>query len=135
MIYIDGSIVLLGCIIFGIESMVYSIIALLFISTISNKTMLGIHNNKIFYIQTKKMTQIKRYLIQDLKYDVTIFEGIGGFSQKKKQLILCSVKTSDYYKVKTGIELLDQEALIIITENYELLNENLMVPKKLNNKN
>ena len=49
MIYIDGSIVLLGCIIFGIESMVYSIIALLFISTISNKTMLGIHNNKIFY--------------------------------------------------------------------------------------
>lgn len=129
MIYIDGSIVLLGGFIFGIESMIYSIIALLIISNLSNKTLLGINKNKIFYIETTKYSKIAKYLTQELKYDITIFEAKGGFSNKNKKIILCSIKTIDYYKVKTGLEMIDPNIFVIITENYELLNENLMVPK------
>jgi len=127
MIYIDGAIVLLGGFVFGIESMIYSIIALILISTISNKTMLGINHNKVFYIQTSKHEEIKNYLMKELNYDVTIFRVEGGYSQKKNKLILCSVKTKDYYKVKTGIELLDPNVFITITENYESMNENKML--------
>lgn len=127
MIYIDGSIVLLGGIVFGIETMVYSIISLLIISILSNKTMLELNKNKIFYILTKKSKEIQEYLTKELKYDVTIFETRGGYSKKKKKLILCSVKTKDYYKVKTAIQLIDEEAFITITENYEIMNENKMV--------
>lgn len=128
MIYIDGSIVLLGGFIFGIEKMLYSIIALILISIISNKTMLDINKNKVFYIQSKKTKEIKKYLTKDLMYDVTIFESTGGFSNQKKDLILCSIKTSDYYKVSTGLKLIDKDAFITITENYESMNENKMVP-------
>lgn len=130
MIYIDGLIVLLGGFVFGIESFIYSIIALLLISNISNKTITGIHQNKVFYIQTEKYKKIIDYLTHELHYDVTIFDMQGGFSLKKKKLILCSVKTSDYYKVKTALNYIDNQIFITITENYELLNENLMVPKK-----
>lgn len=128
MIYIDGCIVLLGGFIFGIEKMLYSIIALILISIISNKTMLDINKNKVFYIQSKKTKEIKKYLTKDLMYDVTIFESTGGFSNQKKDLILCSIKTSDYYKVSTGLKLIDKDAFITITENYESMNENKMVP-------
>lgn len=128
MIYIDGCIVLLGGFIFGIEKMIYSIIALILISIISNKTMLDINKNKVFYIQSKKTKEIKKYLTKDLMYDVTIFESTGGFSNQKKDLILCSIKTSDYYKVSTGLRLIDKDAFITITENYESMNENKMVP-------
>ena len=37
------------------------------------------------------------------------------------------MKTKDYYKVKTAIQLIDEEAFITITENYEIMNENKMV--------
>ncbi|MCI8574964.1 MAG: YitT family protein, partial [Bacilli bacterium] len=130
MIYIDGAIVLLGGFIFGIEKMIYSIIALLLISNLSNKTMLEINKHKVFYIQTKKVKEVKKYLTQDLSYDVTIFESIGGYSNTKNELILCSVKTSDYYKVSTGLKLIDPDSFVTITENYEAMNENKMVPKK-----
>lgn len=130
MIYIDGMIVLLGCFVFGIESFIYSIIALLIMSNVSNKTMLGINKNKVFYIQTTKCDEVESYLTKDLKYDITIFNTEGGFLKKPQKLILCSIKTSDYYKVKTGLEMIDPKIFITITENYELLNENLMVPNE-----
>lgn len=132
MIYIDGCIVLLGGFVFGIEKMIYSIIALILISTLSNKTMLEINNHKVFYIQTKKPKEIKNYLTQELKYDVTIFDSIGGYSNSKSELILCSIKTKDYYKVSTGIQAIDPLAFITITENYESMNENKMVPTNKN---
>lgn len=130
MLYIDGTIVLLGGFVLGIESMIYSIIALQIISTLSNKTMLRINANKVFYIETTKFKEVKQYLTQDLKYDITIFDVQGGYSNNLKKLILCSVKTNDYYKVKTGLEMIDKDIFIIINENYELLNENKMVPKE-----
>ena len=65
MIYIDGSIVLLGGIVFGIDSMIYSIISLLIISVLSNKTMLELNKNKIFYILTKKSSEIQEYLTKE----------------------------------------------------------------------
>lgn len=132
MIYIDGCIVLLGGFVFGIEKMIYSIIALILISTLSNKTMLEINNHKVFYIQTKKPKEIKNYLTQELKYDVTIFDSIGGYSNSKSELILCSIRTKDYYKVNTGIQAIDPLAFITITENYESMNENKMVPTNKN---
>lgn len=128
MIYIDGAIVLFGGIVLGIEKMIYSIIALLLISNLSNKTMLNINKNKVFYIQTTKYKSVTSYLTEDLKYDITIFDTLGGFTLKSQKLILCSIKSSDYYKVKTGLELIDPKIFITITENYELLNENQMVP-------
>lgn len=130
MIYIDGSIVLLGGFVFGIEKMIYSIIALLLISTLSNKTMLGINKHKVFYIQSKKYEEIKDYLTKELKYDVTIFSTVGGYSNQKNKLILCNVDKKDYYKVRLGIKLIDENSFITITENYESMNNNKMVPKK-----
>lgn len=130
MLYIDGAIVLLGGFILGIESMIYSIIALEILSNLSNKTMLNINKNKIFYIETTQYQKVFNYLTKELKYDVTIFDAQGGYSSKSRKLILCSVKAIDYYKVKTGLELIDKDIFVVITENYELLNENKMVPNK-----
>lgn len=130
MMYIDGVIVLFGGFVLGIESMIYSIIALQIISTLSNKTMFGINKNKVFYIETSKYHEVLNYLTKELEYDVTIFDAQGGYTNKSKKLILCSIKTIDYYKVKTGLEIIDPNIFVVITENYELLNENLMVPKK-----
>ncbi len=128
MIYIDGIIVLIGGFVFGIETFIYSIISLIIISILSNRSTLGINTNKLFYIRTDKYQEVKTYLLNDLKYDVTIFDTYGNASNKKSKLIMCSVKQKDYYKVKTAIEMIDKEAFMIITNNYQSQNANRMVP-------
>ncbi len=121
---IDGIIVLTSAIIFGIPTMIYSLITLVISSYISNRTLLEQYQNKVFYIHTKKVTAIKDYLINNFSYDVTILNSIGGYTKKNQKIIMCSVKTKDYYIIKEGILYIDPDSFIIITDSYEQKNAN-----------
>ena len=37
------------------------------------------------------------------------------------------INTKDYYKVKEGIKLIDPKAFISITDNYEVMNNNISI--------
>lgn len=125
--YIDGAIVLLSGIVFGISNMVYSIIVLYLISYMTNKTMIEMNYNKIFYIQTKKLQDIKKFLTKNYSYDLTILETIGGFSNQKGTLLICSVHRKDYYAIKEEILLIDPEVFLTITNTYEQKNANQLI--------
>lgn len=127
-IFIDGSIVLIGCLIFGIEKMIYSLIALILISIISNKTQLGINKNRVLYIQSTKTEDVKKYLM-NYGYDVTVMNSLGGYTKKKGKIIMCSVSRKDYYKIKEGVRVIDEKAFIIVTNAYEQKNANISIIK------
>ena len=129
-LFIDGSIVLLGCLVFGLSNMIYSLIALILISTISNKTQLGINNNRLLYINSGKIPSIKKYLFES-GYDSTILDRTGGFTNKKGKMLMSSIEARDYYKIKEGIKLIDEKAFIIVTSAYEQKNANVMIRKIL----
>ena len=59
MLLSDGTIVLSSGIFFGVKIMMYSILILYIISFISDRIILGISDNKIFYIITEKDIEIK----------------------------------------------------------------------------
>ena len=127
-LFIDGSIVLIGCLIFGIEKMIYSLIALILISIISNKTQLGINKNRVLYIQSTKTEDVKKYLM-NYGYDVTVMNSLGGYTKKKGKIIMCSVSRKDYYKIKEGVRVIDEKAFIIVTNAYEQKNANISIIK------
>ncbi len=129
-IIIDGFIVLLSAFTFGISVMVYSLIMLVIISVISNKTILELNENKVLYIYTNETDKIKEYLTNSFAYDLTIFNSIGGFSKEKNKLYMCSVSTKDYYAIKEGIIYIDPKAFIIVTNSYEQKNANVLIRRK-----
>ena len=126
-ITVDGFIVVLSAIAFGIPSMIYSFIMLIIISYISNKTILELNQNKVLYIYTDEANKIKEYLTKSFNYDLTIFNTIGGFSKKRKHLYMCSVSTKDYYAIKEGILYIDLKAFIVVTNAYEQKNANVLI--------
>ncbi len=126
-ITVDGFIVVLSAIAFGIPSMIYSFIMLIIISYISNKTILELNQNKVLYIYTDEANKIKEYLTKSFNYDLTIFNTIGGFSKKRKHLYMCSVSTKDYYAIKEGILYIDPKAFIVVTNAYEQKNANVLI--------
>ncbi len=128
-IIVDGFVVLLSAFTFGISIMVYSLIMLVVISIISNKTILELNQNKVLYIYSNETNKIKDYLNNNFGYDLTIFNSIGGFSKERKKLYMCSVNTKDYYVIKEGILYIDPKAFIIVTNSYEQKNANVLIRK------
>lgn len=127
--YIDGPIVVLGCITFGFINMLYSLIVLYLVSTLSNTTMLQLNKNRLFYIQTSKINEVKGYLIETFHYDVTLLNSIGGYQKEKTKMIMCSVDNKHYYQIKEGIALIDPSAFITVTKAYEQKNANKTLRK------
>ena len=127
LIAIDGTIVILTAVAFGIPNMIYSFIMLVVLSSISNKTILELDQNKVFYIYTEEPKKVKEFLTDNFAYDLTIFDSIGGFSKKRKKLYMCSVSTKDYYVIKEGILYIDPKAFIVITNAYEQKNANVLI--------
>ena len=120
MLMSDGLIVILSGVFFGLPSMLYSIMILYMISVISDRIVLGISDNKMFYIVTKQEDEMKEFILKELNHGATIFRARGGFNQKKEKVIMTVLPTSKYYDLRRGIERIDKEAFFIVTDSYEL---------------
>ena len=116
----DGLIVLSSAAFFGFNSMLYSIMILYSISLMADKVLLGISDNKMFYIITEKEDEIKDYIMKSLKHGVTIFKAKGGYKRKNENVLMTVLPTKDFYKFKEGINEIDEEAFFIVTDSYEV---------------
>ena len=120
MLLSDGLIVLSSVLFFGINHMMYSILALYIISLISDRVVLGISDSKMFLIVTDKDEEVKNYIIKKLGHTVTIFKGKGGYKKEKDEVLMAILPTKDYYLLRDGIKKIDRDAFFIITDTYEV---------------
>lgn len=104
----------------GATASLYAIIYLYIDSIVMNKVLLGISNNKAFYIVTSEETKVSDYIMNTLGHGTTIFGVKGGFIEKRKDAILTVIPTREYYKVTEGIRLIDPKAFFVATDSYEV---------------
>lgn len=121
MLLSDGLIVLSSGIFFGIDSMLYSILILYLISLMSDRIVLGVSDNKLFYIATEKEEEIKDYILNYLNHGVTVYKAQGGYRNKKGTVLMTVLPTKDYYLLRNGIKEIDKEAFFIVTDSYEVV--------------
>lgn len=116
--------------IYGFENAMYSLVAIIVIETISSRAALGVSDSKVFYIITKKDKEVKNYIMNELHYELTMFDVKGGFLQTKSKVIMSVIPTKDYYKLREGIKEIDPKAFISITDSYEVINQNKTIKDK-----
>ncbi len=116
----NTTIVIIGGFFFGWTNVMYAIIFIYLNTLIINKVLLGISNNKAFYIITKEEKEVKDYIINMLDHNATIFNVKGGFLDGKEKVILTVIPTKNYYQVTEGIRLIDKEAFFVVTDAYEV---------------
>lgn len=119
MLITDGVIVLAGGFFFGWTRVLYAIIVLYIISIMVDKVVLGISSAKALYITSNKYDEIADYLMNSLNIGVTKIETIGGYTNKKRNMLMSVLPTSDYFKVKAGIKEIDKNAIIVATDAYQ----------------
>ena len=113
-------VVLLGTFFFGTTNALYAIILLYINSLVMDKVLLGISNNKAFYIITDKDSEVKEYVINSLGHDTTTFEVKGGFLEKNRKVMLTVIPSREYYKVTEGIKAIDRDAFFLVTDSYQV---------------
>lgn len=107
---------------FGYHVALYSLVIIVIAKYMITKTRFGINESKMFYIITKKEKEVKNFIIHDLKYELTVLDVKGGFTKKNNQILLTVIDTNDYFKLKEGIKLIDEDAFIAITDTYDVVN-------------
>ena len=105
--------------IFGMESAVYAIISLLVSSYIVDKVVIGISDNKVFYIITNKPLEIRDYVMDKLHYSITVVNARGGYSNKRKKMLMCVVPTIEYLKLKELVSAIDPNVFFLIVDTYD----------------
>lgn len=118
----DVIILIVSIFLFGYQVTLYSMIIIFISKYMITKTRFGINDSKMFYIITNKASDVKQYIIHDLKYELTVLDVKGGFSKKKNQIFLTIIDTKDYYKLKEGIRIIDPNAFIAICDTYDVVN-------------
>ncbi|HBA37411.1 MAG TPA: hypothetical protein DCY94_01680 [Firmicutes bacterium] len=121
---IDGLWICIAVKMYGFEGAMYSAISIIIMEVLSKRATLGVSDAKVFYIITKFDKEIREYIIDELGYELTIFDVKGGFLKTKNKVLMCAIPTKDYYKLKEGVKVIDPHAFISITDSYEVINPN-----------
>ena len=120
MIFTDGVIVCLSVFAFGWIQLMYSLLTLYLISTMTDKVILGISKSKAFYIITEHETEVKSFILKHLSHGITVLDGRGGYTGDRQKVIMCIIPTKEYFIAKEGIHAIDKNAFFVVTDAYEV---------------
>ena len=112
------TIIIASIFVFGLDKCIYAFIGLYVSSYVGDRIMIGISKNKAFYIITTNPIIIKDNIVNNLNHTVTVVNARGGYTDKKKKMLLCVMPTREYTFVKEIIKELDNKAFFLITDSY-----------------
>lgn len=113
-------IILFAGLVLGVTKVVYAIIILYISSLIVDRMLIGISKSKLFLIETNKLDEVSNVIINELHLGATVLKAEGGYSNKKKDLLMVAIATKDYYMFKEIILEIDKDAFFIINDCYDI---------------
>ena len=127
---VNGTIVVCGSFMYGWRVLLYALIILYIINIVTDKVMLSVSMNKTFFIVTTEVDRVKEYFLNNLSRGVTILDAHGGFTDKRKKVIMVVIPSIEYFKAKEGILEIDKDAFFTITDSYQVIGQDSHRNKK-----
>ena len=115
-IAVDMIVVILSAVAFkNIENAVYSAICVVVTGQILDRVLYGGQSARMLYVISDCSKAISRRLLEELDTGITYFKGIGGYTSKEKNVIMCIIRKRLLPKTLNMIKEEDSSAFIIIT--------------------
>lgn len=118
---INGTLIIISGFFFGFSNVLYAIIGLYISSYVTDKELLGISENKTFYIVTDKEKEVNEFITTNLGHSATIIDAKGGYSNDKKKVLMCAVPTRQYSIMKEIVKEIDKNSFFVATDTYETI--------------
>lgn len=113
-------IVVLGGVIFGFANLMYAVIVLFVSGIITDKILLGISNNKVFYIITSKDKEVKNFILNEMGHGITEFKATTGYKEDKKEVLMTAIPTKEYVRVTEEIKKIDNQVFFVVADSYQV---------------
>ena len=117
---VNGTVLVIGTFIFGIEALLISLIIRYIESKIIDTFLTGISDSKILFINTEKIEEITKYIIEEIESGVSEIKVTSGFKKQKNTVLMCVVPTEKYLLLKSQIIQIDNDAFITVMDSYEV---------------
>lgn len=117
---VNGYVLVIGTFIFGIEALLISLIIRYIESKIIDTFLTGISDSKILFINTDKIEEITKYIIEEIESGVSEIKVTSGFKKQKNTVLMCVVPTEKYLLLKSQIIQIDNDAFITVMDSYEV---------------
>lgn len=120
---VDGLIVFLGALVFGIDVTLYAIISVFISSKIMDYVLSGINFAKLALIITENSKEISDGILYEMSRGVTELPALGGYSRKGKEVLLCAIDKKELAVLMDIVDKKDPDAFIIVTDAREIFGE------------
>ena len=107
-------------VIFSLEPVLYSLVAMFVCSMMLDLVLYGPDGAKLVYIVSDKSTAIAERVTKEVNTGGTFLEGVGAYSLKKTEVLMCVVKKHLYPKLKDVVMQEDPHAFLIVTSASEV---------------
>lgn len=119
---INGIIVVIGAVNFGLIKTIYAIIFLKIMNYISDYIILGVSTSKLCYIKTKHSKEVEQYLQNHLSAGYSLIESTNGVGFLRKPIIFIVVPNDYFYHLKEEVLKIDESAKFISSDCYTVEN-------------
>lgn len=120
---LDGMIVLTATLVFSLEEGLFALIALFLTSRTIDIVQVGFNTSKTLIIITKEPEKVRQALLEDIDRGVTLLKGAGGFTNEKRNVLMCVVQQNEYSKTAQVIRSIDTDAFVVVMNATEVLGE------------
>lgn len=120
---IDGSIILIGALVFGLGNALYATIAVFITSKVSDSILEGLKFAKMAYIISDNYREIADAIIVQMDRGVTGVSATGMYSNKDKKMLFCVVSKKEIVKLIEISQQIDPKSFVIISDVREVRGE------------
>lgn len=127
---IDGIVILLGLVVFGVRPTMYAIIAIIVTTKVSDLVLEGFNYSKAAYIITNQHEEVATRIMKELDRGVTGLHAKGMYTGDEKCVLYCIVSQKEIVALKDIVNEIDPNAFVIVSEVREVLGEGFQEYKK-----
>lgn len=119
----DLIIIAAGGVAFGIENMVYAIIAIIISTRLSDRIIQGFRQGMLAYIISEKSFEIKNYITDEIERGVTVLDARGGYTNESRVLMISVLSSRQLVELKEKIKEIDEKSFLIVGQITEVFGE------------
>lgn len=106
-----------------VDGLIYGIIVTYLMAIVMDRIMYGIDEGKMTLIVTEHGDMIAEQIDAYSGRGSTILHGMGSYSRKKKDVVMCACNNKQMYAIKKMVHQIDPQAFTIIMESNEVVGE------------
>lgn len=121
--FIDGAVILLGAMVFGLGNALYAIIAVFISAKVSDGILEGLKFAKMAYIISDEYEKIAQEIMTTLDRGVTGLNSTGMYSNKDRKMLFCVVSKKEIVRITEIAKRIDPKSFIIVNDVREVMGE------------